>query len=175
MAADSEAETELRYMQPVEPPIPLSPAVTISVQAFEAIREELQTESPELETGGILLGHDEGAVISVLHAGAGGPHAVRQTRHFLRDLAFSQLLALDKWYLDSSEWIGEWHSHPSGELIPSPTDFRSYLTHLADEELRFSRFISIIVCTDGESFRAAAWVVASTVAIEVPLVLHNEE
>lgn len=98
-----------------------------------------------LETGGILLGTDEEQIITIRHAGGPGPKALRETNRFLRDLAHAQELADRAWKTDRSQWIGEWHTHPSGDLRPSQYDLHAYSKHLHDPELGFSRFVSIIV------------------------------
>ena len=92
-------------------------------------------------------------------------------RYFLRDLQHAQRLATAAWGSDGSQWVGEWHTHPRGSLVPSQADFRSYLSHLDDDELRLARFLSIVVTIGSQGMLAAAWIVdrnvAQLMAIEV--------
>lgn len=127
-----------------------------------------------LETGGILLGHDEETegTTRLTAAGAPGPRAVRRPHFFLRDLDHARMLAAKAWDDDHSQWIGEWHTHPLGLPIPSELDLRSYATHIHDPELGFRRFISVIVTWDVTGkWSLGAWVVdgvaARAAAIEV--------
>ncbi|MCR6491127.1 Mov34/MPN/PAD-1 family protein [Cellulomonas sp. P24] len=115
----------------------------------------------ELETGGILLGHEDepASTTRVTTAGDPGPAAVRQPRFFSRDLQHSQQLADMAWRLDHSQWIGEWHTHPHGQPVPSRIDHHSYLRHVRDPELGFARFVSLLVAI-GPQRRTlvAAWI-----------------
>ncbi|MCB8046019.1 Mov34/MPN/PAD-1 family protein [Microbacterium oxydans] len=41
------------------------------------------------------------------------------------------------WHVDGSQWVGEWHTHPTGPMTPSDRDLASYYAHLSDAELGF--------------------------------------
>jgi hypothetical protein len=59
-------------------------------------------------------------------------------------------------------WIGDWHTHPVDCPSPSAKDLATYGKLLEDPELRFRRFLSIIVSPrDGvwEVPRMRAWLV----------------
>ncbi len=98
-----------------------------------------------LETGGILLGHDESGQAEVTVAGRPGPGAERTPNRFRRDLAYAQQLSDDAFEADGSVWLGEWHTHPGGPEMPSELDLRSYAEMLTDTELGFRQFLCIIV------------------------------
>lgn len=122
-----------------------------------------------LETGGILLGTDDTQAIVVRHAGGPGPKARRETHRFLRDLVHAQELADQVWKEDRSQWIGEWHTHPSGDLTPSQFDLENYFKHLLDPELGFSRFVSIIIgLTPKGEVASIPWVINRESAQPVP-------
>ena len=124
---------------------PTVPAISLTAAALELIAREASQSLDGLETGGILLGTETPQQISIRHAGDPGPHARRGPRNFLRDLDHAQQLANTAWQEDGSQWIGEWHTHPSTDLIPSDLDLDSYLRHLYDPDLRLDRFVTIIV------------------------------
>lgn len=136
------------------------PDVAISARALDAIAHESARSSDGLETGGILLGYDTGPAITIQVAGDPGPNARRGARTFLRDRAHAQRLAATAWEEDQSQWIGEWHTHPTGDLVPSSLDVSSYLTHLRDPELDLTRFVAVIgqLAEDGRVL-IAAWIV----------------
>lgn len=121
-------------------------AVGICDSALAVIITEAQRSEDGLETGGILLGRTtENGESIVLVAGTPGPAALREPSRFLRDLHHAQVLAGQAWESERAQWIGEWHTHPSGHPIPSSTDMASYVRHLRDPELGFMQFLSIIV------------------------------
>lgn len=139
------------------------------------IGEEAIRSRDGLETGGILLGTDRGQEVVIRQAGGPGPKARRESNRFLRDLTHAQQLAELAWKEDQSQWIGEWHTHPSGDLTPSNYDLKAYSRHLHDPELSFKRFLTIIVVpTPTGEFTAAAWVVDHETAIPVPVTVADD-
>jgi len=96
----------------------------------------------------------------ISRAGGPGPRAHRGKHAFLRDLAYARQLADAAWREEGTQWVGEWHTHPSGDLIPSELDLRSYLRHLHDAELRLDRFVAVIVgLTPEAGVTAATWLI----------------
>lgn len=149
--------------------------VSIRESALITISEEM-TRSPDgLETGGILLGFDHPDRMIVSQAGEPGPNAVRSKHRFLRDLAYAQELAGDAWASEGSQWIGEWHSHPDGQVEPSPADLESYLRHLSDADLVFARFLSIIAIPTPAGAVAAAWIVDAESCVLASIEISEEE
>lgn len=149
-------------------------AVVLPRSVLQGMLSEAAAGGSALETGGILLGHDEEpeGTTRLTGAGAPGPLAVREPRFFLRDLEHARMLAAKAWEHDRSQWVGEWHTHPLGRPVPSDLDLRSYATHVHDPELGFRRFISVIVTWDVTGkWTLGAWVVdgvaARGAAIEV--------
>jgi integrative and conjugative element protein (TIGR02256 family) len=120
-------------------------SVTITAEALASIEEHARAGGVESETGGILLGHERPAGCHIAIAGGPGPGAVRTPTSFSRDLAHAEELAEEAWRQRRAVWLGEWHTHVHVPPIPSETDLSSYLRHLQDVELRFDRFISIII------------------------------
>ncbi|MGQ3383258.1 Mov34/MPN/PAD-1 family protein [Glutamicibacter sp. TV12E] len=137
--------------------------IKISDSARASINREAKRSYDGLETGGILLGTEtRSGNIIIRHAGDPGPGAQRGQNTFIRDLEHAQKLAQTAWNTDKSEWIGEWHTHPSGPLSPSNVDLHSYLRHLHDRELAFARFVAIIACVDSSGrTTTATWLIDS--------------
>ncbi|WP_199191771.1 Mov34/MPN/PAD-1 family protein [Amycolatopsis sp. CA-126428] len=120
--------------------------VRLADVAARTIVREVGAASDGRETGGILLGDiSTDGVADVRHAGDPGPAAVRTPASFLRDRAHAQQLADTAFEADGSIWIGEWHTHPTTEPVPSKTDIETYCSLLADPELQFTVILSIII------------------------------
>lgn len=151
------------------------PDIWIVPEALALIGEEAILSRDGLETGGILLGTDDGREIIVRQAGGPGAKAHRESNRFLRDLAYAQQLADLAWKEDRSQWIGEWHTHPSGDLSPSNYDLEAYARHLHDPELGFKRFLTIIVgLTRTGEIMAVAWIVDQETALPVPVAVTDD-
>ncbi len=134
----------------------------MSAEVLSAILQEA-ARGGELETGGILLGREmaPAAETRIDMAGGPGPLAARGPRSFSRDLGHAQQLAAEAWRESGALWVGDWHTHPDSEPVPSPVDLRSYAAHLADPELDFQRFVSIVVgCAHGVPQSIAAWLIS---------------
>lgn len=143
---------------------------TLSAPASRVIATESLLSTDGLETGGILLGTCSGNLIEVRHAGGPGPNAQRETHTFNRDLNHAQHLAELAWVEDQSLWIGEWHTHPSADLTPSPLDLDSYLRHLHDPDLNFDQFVAMIVGLDTQARPViATWLIERHQARPIPL------
>ncbi|WP_431235916.1 Mov34/MPN/PAD-1 family protein [Mycolicibacterium psychrotolerans] len=135
------------------------PVAHIAPTALRVIVREALRSCDGLETGGILLGPDMADTIFISRAGDPGPRAHRTERSFQRDLAHAQSLADAAWEEDGHQWIGEWHTHPSGEMTPSALDLHSYFQHLHDPELHLDRFVAIIVGLTPHGAVPAAWLI----------------
>lgn len=118
--------------------------IRLAPRAIDVIVTEAPKTADGREIGGILLGHDHGEQLEVTTAGGPGPDAIRETRRFLRDLAYSRALADRAYRRDGSVWIGEWHTHPDGCSEPSTIDLATYARHISNPKLGFARFLTII-------------------------------
>jgi integrative and conjugative element protein (TIGR02256 family) len=148
------------------------PAICITEEAIRTIAVEAQRSQDGLETGGILLGVDDAEAVTIHRAGGPGPHAKRAPARFDRDTKHAQQLASAAWIEYRWQWIGEWHTHPSGELKPSALDMSSYARHLHDPDLNFRCFVSLIVRTQSaDRIAVAAWLITQDHADLVPVMI----
>lgn len=150
--------------------------LTIHARALEAIADTIRGASDALETGGALFGADSVDVIE--HATTPGPSAVHGPAYFSRDREHTEAESSRLYRLDGSRWIGEWHTHPATELIPSEVDLTTYVRHLKDPELRFDRFLALI-CSASEPIQVVAWrirIISGQVTVDSPRleVVHPE-
>lgn len=151
--------------------------VQLSAAAAATVRCEAARSQDGNETGGILLGQlHGGGIAEVRCAGGPGPVAVRQPTFFLRDLDHAQHLADEAFTRDGCVWIGEWHTHPATAPTPSDRDLATYARLLADPELSFEAFVSIIVAgeRDWRHPIAHAWACYPDRAESIPIVLGTQ-
>lgn len=146
----------------------------VEPEAGQQIAELARTSTDGLETGGAVFGHTSEGTVWVNAATGPGPEALRRIDRFQRDLAFTHRQALDIYERSGSEWVGEWHTHPTGTLVPSGIDLATYQRHLADPDLRFDVFVSIIVGPKQHWSNAMCWMVTSTTAIGHPVLLRTQ-
>jgi integrative and conjugative element protein (TIGR02256 family) len=151
--------------------------IVLEPAAAEMILKESRRSADGNETGGVLLGDftaDGSARVPV--AGGPGPAAVHRPAYFLRDLQHAQRLAAEVFADTGSEWIGEWHTHPGADPIPSTRDLNTYLGFLADPELRLDAFVTIIVTPAGSWHQPQAhgWVCYPHLAESVPLTVSSD-
>ena len=110
--------------------------LTIKECALRAIDREVSA-SEHRETGGVLLGHyaDKLDRAVVLEA-TGPPPDSRRTRYsFVRGREGLHELLLARWHDEPrTHYLGEWHSHPTGQPLPSVQDIRA-LTGVARDPL----------------------------------------
>lgn len=129
--------------------------VQLAASALSSIRSAILAGDSRLETGGALFGPRDGS--AVLHALGPGPMAEHGARFFRRDIAFTQREADQVYRADGSQWIGEWHTHIDVPPSPSDLDLHTYLTHFADPDLNFNRFIAIVVAPSAPEPSLAVW------------------
>jgi integrative and conjugative element protein (TIGR02256 family) len=152
--------------------------VVLAPAAATTIRDEALRSADGNETGGVLLGHvGTDTAARVRSAGDPGPAAVHRPAFFLRDLHHAQQLATQAFARDGSEWIGEWHTHPGAEPVPSARDLHTYLGFVADPQLRFDAFVALILVAPAGTWhrpQAHAWVCYPHAAEPVPLAIVSD-
>lgn len=100
----------------------------------DLIREFIFNEvvsSPNVETGGVLIGKIDGTTATIYRATGPGPKALRTATRFERDIEYAQQqLDMESSSDPSNVYIGEWHSHLVPKPVPSGRDVLS-LTGIA--------------------------------------------
>ena len=138
--------------------------VRVARAAAETIARQAIASADGLETGGILLGFDAGELgeLLVMDAGDPGPGAERRADFFRRDLDHARRLADEAYRTTTARWVGEWHTHPRGRLVPSHIDLRTYRRFLRDDDLHFPVFFALIVGPRNDGWErpcATAWLI----------------
>lgn len=131
-------------------------------------RRDDPRKQPRARNGRCPFGADAFDVIE--HATTPGPNATHAPAYFSRDREHTEAESARLYRLDGSRWIGEWHTHPGAELVPSEVDLTTYVRHLKDPELRFDRFFALI-CSAREPIQVAAWrirIISRQVTVDSP-------
>lgn len=95
----------------------------------------MQRCAGQLEKGGVLIGCLRGDDIEVVTWTTPGPSDQRSLFSFERSDPQHQATAYDAWTASggTQTWVGEWHTHPYGEILPSSIDFRTWKDHARAE------------------------------------------
>ncbi|WP_211346962.1 Mov34/MPN/PAD-1 family protein [Saccharothrix australiensis] len=146
--------------------------IVMAPDSARTIRRTVTEADDGAETGGILLGRvEDDGTAHVRQAGTPGPAAIRTPNYFLRDLAHAQHLAEAAFRTDGSIWIGEWHTHPRADAVPSPRDLLTYSTLLADPALAFDVVLAIVIgpLLPAATTRVVGWACTTTGVTAVPV------
>lgn len=118
----------------------------IAASAFADVRDEARRWRVR-ETGGILIGYWEDEYHAVItHVSGPGPNARHGLYTFEPDSSFAQR-HLNKIYRESAgrfSYIGDWHTHPLGSLVPSESDSATTFGVAADPTYRAPRPILLL-------------------------------
>lgn len=97
---------------------------------FDAVQA---TCSKQMECGGILIGSFRGPHIQVSGYTEPGPKDIASFSSFTRVDERHQHAAMDAWRRsnNTTTYVGEWHSHPSGPPHPSDLDRQTWKTVVA--------------------------------------------
>lgn len=146
---------------------------------LKRLRRELR-RAGEQEIGGLLMGEhvrDETfRVVEMSVQRAGGTDAC-----FIRDPS-SHKQQLDKFFARTGDdytrfnYLGEWHSHPSFEAVPSPKDILTMQSLVGDSAVGVNFLVLMVTKLSAENqIEASAMAFAQTeFPIIVPIATENE-
>ena len=137
----------MKELSPRQPKTLTLPRVTISREAALAISSHA-LNSPDVETGGILIGFHDGSDIRVKRATGPGERAKRTPTFFLRSTEECQRFLDEEFAISGADYVGEWHSHVVSLNRASDGDLRTLASILADPDYEFPSF-AMIVCVPG--------------------------
>lgn len=114
------------------------------------IEREVRNFRPDLETGGILIGHtDSSGTITVTHASGPGPKAIHTPSYFLRDTKYCADVLRRCYDESGADYVGEWHSHVGRLNRPSPGDLLTLSGIMNDPDYKFDFFAMVIAVRMG--------------------------
>jgi integrative and conjugative element protein (TIGR02256 family) len=120
-------------------PIVEIPATTLQRLLASAL------ESAIHETGGILVGFNDGVDIRVTDVSDAGPNAERSSTHFLRDTDYCREFLADHYKRNRADYVGEWHSHVVSLHRLSDGDLHTLAGIFIDPDYDFLSFAVVLV------------------------------
>lgn len=113
------------------------------------------------ETGGLLVGYwaSSGSEVVITEATLPGPDAVEGTNSFTPDHAFDRELIAERFTSSSGRYtyLGDWHSHPDGEVYLSPEDIQTLRVIARSPAAQTKRPLMIVV-GGKELWGLSAWI-----------------
>jgi integrative and conjugative element protein (TIGR02256 family) len=134
-----------------------SPVVSIPAPTLCRIRE-LAVVSRHVETGGILVGRNDGKDIEVTGASDAGPNATQTATHFLRDTPHCEDFLATAFQTDGSDYIGEWHTHVVSLHKLSLGDLGTLAGILFDSDYDFMSFATVLVLVNDKEVQLQVYV-----------------
>jgi integrative and conjugative element protein (TIGR02256 family) len=134
-----------------------SPVLDITDSTLNQIRM-LSLSSSRKETGGILVGFNQGRDIRVTGASDPGPNADRSATHFLRDTRYCRTFLGRVFQETGADYVGEWHSHVVALRTLSGGDLRTLAGIFIDPEYDFVSFVVILVVVHKKATELVAYV-----------------
>ena len=112
-----------------------------------------------LETGGVLLGRNDGPSTVVTVVIGPGPDATHRRFAFDPDQEWQEQAIADAWHAADHhlEYLGDWHTHPNGRPRPSKLDITALRTIRDSPDARAAHPVMLIVSvTDAGSIALRA-------------------
>ncbi|MEX1141470.1 MAG: Mov34/MPN/PAD-1 family protein [Thermoleophilaceae bacterium] len=124
--------------------------------------EQLEHEADragDVETGGVLLGFEDGDQVQVLAQVGPGPGAIHERRRFVPDGTWQQQRIA--WSYEQSgriaTYLGDWHSHPGGPPQPSLLDQLTMARIARHRAARVRHPLMIILAGGRGSWSLVGW------------------
>lgn len=130
------------------------PAVVIASVADRPVSNlagEAEWRLPD-EAGGVLVGYRNGGAIVITGSIDAGPNAERWPEGLRPDRVF-QNTALDRLFVETdgaTTFVGEWHSHPLAQAIPSRHDRKTLRNTVMDQGSATAQALMLILERDDD-------------------------
>ncbi|MCG9649840.1 Mov34/MPN/PAD-1 family protein [Vibrio brasiliensis] len=110
--------------------------VVIEPKAINKMRALRQLSSTAHEAGGVLIGERRGGNIVVKDVTTPSSRDLSSRVHFVRNLFHHQLAIVkaNQRTGGTSNYLGEWHTHPQDNPYPSPIDFNNWRASLRNHK-----------------------------------------
>lgn len=152
--------------------------ILLAAQVTKRLRRELRRAGSR-EIGGLLMGEDLGGglfrIVEVSVQRSGGTHAC-----FIRNPKDHQVY-LEAFFARTGQdytrfnYLGEWHSHPSFDAVPSGTDVETMQSIVSDPDVGANFLVLLIARRMGKEIEATATVfMPQTMPFSVPLAVEPD-
>lgn len=103
-------------------------SVLVPHAVIASIRAKAPTTKGNIEHGGLLLGYRKAEALEICSATFPSHWDDGTPTLFKRSARGHSIAALREWVRSDHtvDWIGEWHTHPTGRVRPSWIDLRSW-------------------------------------------------
>lgn len=123
--------------------------VQFKAKVLETMLRYRQTRPKDTEAGGILLGRliiDSDDIV-IDHATTPKKRDIRTRTRFIRDQMSHQRIVDRAWRcsLYTCHYLGEWHTHPENDPVPSKQDLRNWNRIMAKSVLDYDVLFFVIV------------------------------
>ncbi|MEZ8142867.1 Mov34/MPN/PAD-1 family protein [Enterovibrio sp. FF113] len=110
--------------------------VVIEPLAINAMRSLRQISPTAFEAGGVLIGERRGESFVVKEITIPSPEDRASRFHFIRQCSHHQLaiVGVNRRSGGTSNYLGEWHTHPQDQPYPSSIDFKNWRSSLRDQK-----------------------------------------
>jgi integrative and conjugative element protein (TIGR02256 family) len=136
---------------------PRGRSVALNVAAAASMRGYAEAKTT-VETGGVLIGYEEGGVVHVMEVTDAGPQAEETPTRFRYDASYvnGKLRDAADRLGTRGLYLGEWHTHLEAQPTPSPRDIESLSEIAAAPNFLTDEPVMIISGLDPATGRVAA-------------------
>lgn len=131
--------------------------VYMTSYCFKSIEYMIKRHDQKTEIGGVLVGFQKGDCLTITHASDPGPKAVMKHNSIKIDEEYTTDYCnyLNKVSNNTLYYLGDWHTHLSDNLLPSPTDYIAVqtLASYLPEDIRYSLITVIFNHFSPNSFK----------------------
>lgn len=131
----------------------------VGARVLDAMQEEASATAPA-ETGGVLLGYwvRPWTEVVITEMVGGGPRAIRRPKYFLPDHEYQETEIAKRYETSGRQlyYLGDWHSHPGGSGLLSPTDEQT-LRRIIREPAARCRVALMAVLAGGDPWELTVW------------------
>ena len=134
---------------------------------------ETTRESPNVETGGILMGFDfESFHVNVTHASLPGPNAIQTPTKFIRDTSYCTEILNENYKLYGVDYIGEWHSHICQIRGMSCGDYITLGSILCDKDYDFKSFAVIVAVFNHNKIELVGYISSNNIVCKAEIIIE---
>lgn len=151
----------------------VKPQLNITKEVYDLIVNTTKN-SPKVETGGILMGHDiNPSMVNVIHASLPGPNAYHSPSKFLRDTKYCSMVLQEHYDKYGVDYVGEWHSHILPLRGVSYGDIATLSSIIYDPDYNFNAFACIVSLLDNDNVELIGYITTKGYIYQVEILVKD--